>query len=219
LEEIHGLPAVTAPTFFPTASRSKDTWWQTNAEDSSNIKTPRDEQHEDESGETEYAWDSSDEQEKEDTKKTAYIWDSMDEEDRADTIDNLQQSDKWVIWKSKDKWSTSLQNKGFHQLLHLKEDTLDECWGSKIKGWWRSGDIRVKKSKKNWECWVKDKKIVPQGAQNPITMALQTPNHNSGKDEYVVDMTGHESQYWQGTESGLLGAFEFQGECTAGDGS
>jgi hypothetical protein len=29
-------------------------------------------------------------------------------------------------------------------------------------------------------------------------------------------MTGHETQ---GTESGLLGAFEFKGACTAGDGS
>jgi hypothetical protein len=39
-------------------------------------------------------------------------------------------------------------------------------------------------------------------------------NHNFGKDEYVVDMAGHEAQYWQGTESGLLGAFEFQGACS-----
>jgi hypothetical protein len=44
-----------------------------------------------------------------------------------------------------------------------------------------------------------------------MTMALQAPNHSFGKDEYVVDMTGHEAQYWQGTESGLLGAFEFPG--------
>ncbi len=32
-------------------------------------------------------------------------------------------------------------------------------------------------------------------------------------------MAGHETHYWQGTESGLLGAYEFQGACTAGDGS
>jgi hypothetical protein len=108
-----------------------------NTGDSSKIQTPRDKQSEDESGETEYAWDSSDEQEEGDTKKTAYIWDSMDEEDRADTIDNLKQSDKLVIWKSKDKWSASLKDKGFHQLLYLKKDILDDCWGSKIKGWWR----------------------------------------------------------------------------------
>ena len=49
-------------------------------------------------------------------------------------------------------------------------------------------------------------------------MALQAPDHNFGKDEYVVDMTGHEAQYWQGTESGLLVEFEFQGAYTAGDG-
>ena len=45
--------------------------------------------------------------------------------------------------------------------------------------------------------------------------ALQAPIHNCGKDEYVVDMTGHETHYWQGTESGLLGAFEFTGACVA----
>ncbi len=57
------------------------------------------------------------------------------------------------------------------------------------------------------------------GAQDALITALQAPNHNFGKDEYVVDMTGHEKHYWQGTESGLLGAFEFRGVCTAGDGS
>jgi hypothetical protein len=49
--------------------------------------------------------------------------------------------------------------------------------------------------------------------------ALQAPNQNFGKDEYAIDMMGHEAHYWQGTESGLLGAFEFKGACTAGDGS
>jgi hypothetical protein len=48
---------------------------------------------------------------------------------------------------------------------------------------------------------------------------LQAPNHSFGKDEYAIDMMGHEAHYWQGTESGLLGAFEFKGACTAGDGS
>ena len=96
-------------------------------------------------------WDSSDEQEEGDTKKMAYMWDSMDEEDRADTIDNLKQSDNWVIWKSKDRWSASLQKAGFYQLLHIQKDIRDECWGSKIKGWWWTGDIRVKKQKKIFE--------------------------------------------------------------------
>ena len=114
MEGIHGLPAVSAPTFFPKDSRNKDTWWETKAQESLSTRTPRDEQSEDESGEIEYVWDSSDEQEEGDTKKTAYMWDSMDEEDRADTIDILKQSDRWVIWKSKDKWSASLTEPDFH---------------------------------------------------------------------------------------------------------
>ena len=96
-------PAIAAPTFFPTVSRSKDTWWTERAGESTRVQAQRDEQSEDESGETEYAWDSSNEQERGDTKKTAYMWDSMDEEDRTDTMESLDQTDRWVIWKSKYK--------------------------------------------------------------------------------------------------------------------
>ena len=76
---------------------------------------------------TEYAWESPDEKEEGDTKKTAYKWDSMDEEDKTDTINNLDQSDQWVIWKTKDKWSVSLKNADFHQLLYIHQDIPDEC--------------------------------------------------------------------------------------------
>ncbi len=131
----------------------------------------------------------------------------------------FQQTDEWVIWKTKDKWSSFLTEADFHQLLYIKKDIQEECWGSKIKGWWRTGDIWVKKPKKIFEYWVKDKTKVPLGVQDTIITTLQTPNHNFGKDEYVIDMTGHEMHYWQGTESGLLGVFKFQGACTAGDGS
>jgi hypothetical protein len=131
----------------------------------------------------------------------------------------LQQLDEWVIWKSKDKWSPLLKVAGFHQLLYIKKDTQEDCWGSKIKGWWRTGDIRVIKPNKTYECWVKSKETTPPGAQEAMITALQAPNHNFGKDEYVIDMMGHEAHYWQGTESGLLGVFEFKGACTAGDGS
>ena len=135
VEGIHGLPAVAAPTFFPKASKNKDTWWETKAQESSNTNTPQDEQSTDESGETEYTWDSSNQQEEGETKKTAYIWDSMDKEGRTDTIEILNQSDYWVIWKSKDKWSDSLTSAGSHQLLYIKKYIQEECWGSKIKGW------------------------------------------------------------------------------------
>ncbi len=42
-----------------------------------------DEQRKDDSGETEYMWDSTDEQDEEDTKKKAYMWDSMDIQDEC----------------------------------------------------------------------------------------------------------------------------------------
>ncbi len=75
------------------------------------------------------------------------------------------------------------------------------------------------KTKKDIRMLGKNKTKIPPGAQDVIITTLQAPNHNFGKDEYVVDMMGHEAHYWQDTESGLLGAFEFKGACTAGDGS
>ncbi len=61
----------------------------------------------------------------------------------------------------------------------------------------------------------------PDTIKRTITTALLTPNHNFGKDEYVVDITGHviETWYWEETESGLLGGFEFKGAYTVADGS
>ena len=77
----------------------------------------------------------------------------------------------------------------------IHQDIQDECWGFKIKGWWRTGDIRVKKPKKTCQCWVRNKTEVPAGAQESITPALLAPNHNFGKDEYVVNLAGHEARY------------------------
>ncbi len=124
----------------------------------------------------------------------------MDDREREDTMDSLNQTNKWVIWKTKDKWSTSLQSVGFHQLLHIHQDTQDEWWGFKIKGWCRTGDIRVKKPKKTFECWARNRSEVTVGApesittaQESITTVLLVPNHNFGKDEYEVDLAGHEA--------------------------
>ena len=49
--------------------------------------------------------------------------------------------------------------------------------------------------------------------------ALMTPQQNSGKDEYTVDLEDNEKLYWLVTESGLIGTFGFEGTCTVGDGS
>ena len=55
--------------------------------------------------------------------------------------------------------------------------------------------------------------------QDSIKKALETSEINRGKDEYVVDLEGHQKQYWLGTESGLLPVIIFEGACTEGDGS
>jgi ribonuclease HI len=60
---------------------------------------------------------------------------------------------------------------------------------------------------------------VPNEATKDIKEALMTPGQNYGKDSYTIDLMGSEATYWLGTESGLLGAFHFDGACTAGDGS
>jgi hypothetical protein len=129
-----GLTAVAAPTFFSSASRNKETWWEKGTGETTGMSDLKDGQSKDDSGETEYMWDSTDEQDEEDTKKTAYFWDSMDEQDREDTMmltssNRLTNLTQRVIWKSKDKWFTSLQAAGFHQLLHIHQDIQDECWG------------------------------------------------------------------------------------------
>jgi hypothetical protein len=64
-----------------------------------------------------------------------------------------------------------------------------------------------------------DYQDIPEGVQDSIKKALEAPQSNRGQDEYVVDLEGHEQQYWLRTESGLLAAFTFEEACTEGDGS
>ena len=112
---------------------------------------------------------------------------SGETEDVGDPSDEQEEGDI--------KTTAYLWDSIFHQLLYIKKDIQEDCWGSKIKGWWRTGDIWVKTPKKTYECWVKNKTKVPPGAQDAIITALQAPNHNFGKDECVVDMMGHEAHY------------------------
>jgi hypothetical protein len=66
---------------------------------------------------------------------------------------------------------------------------------------------------------VKSQACTLSGTQNVIKNTLLTTQQNYGKDNYTIDLTGPESTYWLGTESGLLGVFHFDGTCKAGDGS
>ncbi len=150
---------------------------------------------------------------------TVFLWDTMGDEDRQSSLETLREKDNWVVWKTKDdKWTQELRRAVFHQLVTLNKNTRDDCWGNKIKGWWRRGDIKATKCKKTRECWVKSPSNVPSAAGRDIKEALMTPGKNYGKDSYTIDLTGAETTYWLGTESGLLGAFQFDGTCKDGDG-
>jgi hypothetical protein len=61
--------------------------------------------------------------------------------------------------------------------------------------------------------------FLPKEAKKDIKTVLLAPQQNYGKDNYTINLTGPEQTYWLGTESGLLGAFLFDGACTTGDGS
>ena len=108
VDRVHGLPAVAAPSFFPSASRNDDIWWGSQ------------------------------------DMKTVYLWDSMDDQDRQNTMVALEESTEWTIWKTKDKrWTPLLRQAGYHQLLDIHKNKQSDCWGFKIKGWCRRGDIRA----------------------------------------------------------------------------
>jgi hypothetical protein len=142
---------------------------------------------------------------------TVLLWDAMVDEDRLSSLETLREKDNWVVWKTKDdKWTQELRRKGFHQLLTLNKNTRDDCW-DKIKGWWRRGDIKATKCNKTMESWVKSPANVPSEAVRDIKEALLTPAKNFGKDNYTIDLTGAETTYWLGTESGLLESFSSMG--------
>ena len=171
INRVHGLPAVTVPAFFTSASKGNECWWGT--QDS----------------------------------RTVYLWDSMDDKDRQDSMDTLRTQDTWIVWKTKDKvWTQKLQQEGFAQILTLNKDKTMSKWSTKIKGWWRRGDIRATKPKKSFECWVKSAADAPKEVNKSLMEALMAPQQNAGKDEYIVDLESHEKLYWLGTESGLIGA-------------
>ena len=56
----------------------------------------------------------------------------------------------------------TLQAAGYHQILKYDKKTQGDHWGVKIKGWWRTGDIKATKPKKTFECWVKSAENMPQ---------------------------------------------------------
>jgi hypothetical protein len=94
-------------------------------------------------------------------------------------LTNKTEKTQWIkqMGHMEDKWQVvhPFTGSDFHQLLNIHKDTQDDCWGFKIKEWWRGGDIRVKKPKKRHSLW-------------PITTSCSW-----WKDVFMVDLWGHET--------------------------
>jgi len=80
------------------------------------------------------------------------------------------------------------------------------------KAWWRQGKV----SEEYASCWVHQDYHVADEQKAALKKAAGV---SGGKDECQVRLKGREHDYWMGTEIGMLGGYEFQGQVTAGDGS
>jgi hypothetical protein len=70
------------------------------------------------------------------------LWDSIDDQDKQTSMSTLQETENWVVWKTRDKtWKHTLKRQGFHQLLSFNQDEKENIRDSKIKGWWRRGKV------------------------------------------------------------------------------
>jgi ribonuclease HI len=67
------------------------------------------------------------------------------------------------------------------------------------------------------QCWVHRDTIVDEGQ---VEMKMREAwEHEHSKDETHIDLRGLERHYWNGTEAGCLGCYDFPGETWSGDGS
>ena len=111
----------------------------------------------------------------------------MDDQDKQTSMSTLQETENWVVWKTRDKtWTHTLKHQGFHQLLSFHKDEKENISGSKIKGW-------------------------SDGDEGETSKLRNKKRQNVGKDSYIIDLEDSERVYWLGTESGLLGPFTSTG--------
>ena len=55
---------------------------------------------------------------------TVYTWDSLTDQDKQNEMQDLCDTEHWVVWKTKEEiWTHTLKEEGFHQLLSLDKDT------------------------------------------------------------------------------------------------
>ena len=121
------------------------------------------------------------------------------------------------VGKTRDKdWSSALRKADFHQFLDIHKDNQVKCWGFKIRGWGRKGDIRTTKTRKSrFESRLGENYLGctnrSPGVRVVLTEVILVPQRNVGKYAYTVDLEINEKLYWLVTESGLLGSVDLRG--------
>jgi hypothetical protein len=77
----------------------------------------------------EYWWGSKD-------PRTVYMWDSMGNQDKQKSLAVLQETENWVVWKTRDKtWTHTLTREDFHQFLSFHKNEKKDVNGLRVKRW------------------------------------------------------------------------------------
>jgi hypothetical protein len=167
------------------------------------------------------------------------VWDGMlpGEQESVKRIITDDEKD-WVIWRVKptrgvlgERVGTSLETTEFLEKHGTKIEGIRPR-GSKTqrtsentprggftrrKGWYRTNDIRTTACSRDMEIWVP--KSGKSFTQESIEGVWEAWRNDTPKDECKVELKGPETEWWAGTELGLLRAYGFPGHVTASDGS
>ena len=66
----------------------------------------------------------------------AKILHGSSDQDKQKSLSVLQETENWVVWKTRDKtWTHTLKREGFHQLLSFHKDEKENVSGSRVKRW------------------------------------------------------------------------------------
>jgi ribonuclease HI len=158
------------------------------------------------------------------------LWESLSLEDQQKCLNDLQDDTEWVIWcKAKPKDMATQAFRAYGQCIFegkrekpkQAKGTQEDVSGGKhvvrARSWWKRGDVSACAVQTHMQCWVHRDTIVDEGQ---VEMKMREAwEHEHSKDETNIDLRGLERHYWNGTEAGCLGCYDFPGETWAGDGS
>ena len=167
---------------------------------------------------------------------TVFLWDGLDEEGRELCADVIHTRKDWVVWSRARPIKGDRTPREFEQAgktffwgkakcnmkeqggQEAEEEIEEEGSDNEVnvggrarrqRGWWQRGDIETKLNTVNMTAWVHEECDI---MDDDAFFRLQTAwNNPQQKDECSVCLNDLERVYWQGTEVGRMGGYEFQG--------